>query len=198
MTVFSVLGQAGHLAGGKAIAHMRSHPEAFRRGLETITESTLRFVDVARAAGIAGIYYAVQHARYPVMSRDEFMTFGRPYDMRVLESIGDLWLNVVHIHGTEVAFDWAAGYPAPVINWHDRDTGVTLADGLRQIRGAASGGVSQWSIHQESPEQALAEARDALAQTGGRRLVLGTGCVIMATTPTRNIRALREIVANEQ
>jgi uroporphyrinogen decarboxylase len=166
--------------------------------LEAITESTLRFVDAARATGIAGIYYAVQHARYPVMSRDEFMTFGRPYDLRVLETVGDLWLNVVHIHGTEAAFDWAADYPAPVINWHDRDTGVTLAEGLRQIRGAASGGVSQWSIHQESPEQALTEARDALAQTGGRRLVLGTGCVIMATTPTRNIRALREIVDNEQ
>ena len=33
-----------------------------------------------------------------------------------------------------------------------------------------------------------------LEQTGGNSLVLGTGCVIMATTPTRNIRAVREIV----
>jgi uroporphyrinogen decarboxylase len=164
--------------------------------LETITESTVRFLEAARDTGLDGIYYAVSDARYPVMSREEFLAFGRPFDLRVLESVDDLWLNVVHLHGTEVAFDWAADYPAPIINWHDRDTGVSLTDGLRQIGGAASGGVSQWSIHQESPEQTLAEARDALEQTGGRRLVLGTGCVIMATTPTRNIRALRESVDN--
>jgi uroporphyrinogen decarboxylase len=122
------------------------------------------------------------------------MTFARPYDLRVLQSVSDLWLNVVHLHGTEIAFDWAADYPAAIVNWHDRDTAVTLADGLRRIRGAASGGVSQWSIHQEGPQQTLAEAEDALQQTGGRRLLLGTGCVTMVTTPTRNIRALRELV----
>lgn len=198
MTVFSVLGQARHLAGGKTLTHMRSHPEAFRRGLETITESTVRFLDAARATGIDGIYYAVSDARYPVMSREEFLSFGRPYDLRVLESVGDRWLNTVHLHGTDVAFDWAADYPAQIFNWHDRDTDINLADGLQHIRGAASGGVSQWSIHQEGPEQTLAEARDALEQTGGRRLLLGTGCVIMTTTPTRNIRALREFVGNEQ
>jgi uroporphyrinogen decarboxylase len=132
------------------------------------------------------------------MSRDEFMTFASPYDHRILESVSDLWLNVVHLHGTEIALEWTADYPAHVFNWHDRDTAVSLAEGLQQIRGAASGGVSQWSIHQEGPEQALAEAQEALAQTGGRRLLLGTGCVIMTTTPTRNIRALRELVENEQ
>jgi hypothetical protein len=33
-----------------------------------------------------------------------------------------------------------------------------------------------------------------MARTNGRRLLLGTGCVIMVTTPLRNIRALRQIV----
>lgn len=196
-TVFSVLGQARHLAGGETIlSHMRSHPESFLQGLETIAENTVRFLDAARDSGMDGIYYAVSHARYPVMSQEEFSTFARPYDLRILESVSDLWLNVVHLHGTDIAFEWTADYPAQLFNWHDRDTAVTLADGLRQIRGAASGGVSQWSIHQEGPEQTLAEAREALEQTGGRRLVLGTGCVIMTTTPLRNIRALRESVSN--
>jgi hypothetical protein len=38
----------------------------------------------------------------------------------------------------------------------------------------------------------LVEAREAFEQTGGRRLLLGTGCVVMTTTPLRNLRALRE------
>ncbi len=62
---------AKHLAGNETmLSHMRRNPDAFRRGLETLTESILRFIDAARATGIAGIYYAVQHAAYPLMSHD--------------------------------------------------------------------------------------------------------------------------------
>lgn len=194
-TVFSPLSQAKHLADKEPlISHLRSHPASLQRGLEAITASTIRFIEAAKATGISGIFYAVQHARYPVMSRAEFETFGRPYDLRVLEAASDLWLNVLHVHGADMAFDWVADYPAQVVNWHDRETAVSLADGLQQIQGAASGGVDHWTLHQEGPAGALAEARDALEQTGGRRLLLGTGCVIMVTTPTRNIRALREFV----
>jgi len=194
-TVFSPLSMAKHLAGNDvALSHMRQAPDAFHRGLETLTESIIRFIDAARATGIAGIYYAVQHAAYPLLSRDEFATFGRPYDRRVLESAGDLWCNVVHLHGRRVMFDLVADYPVPLLNWHDRETGIALSDGLGRFPGAASGGVSQWTLHREDPAGALAEAADARRQTGDRRLLLGTGCVIMTTTPLRNIRALRQAV----
>lgn len=196
-TVFSPLSMAKHLAGNETmLSHMRRESEPFRRGLETLTESIIRFVDAASTAGIAGIYYAIQHAAYPLLSRDEYLAFGRPYDLRVLESAGGLWCNMVHLHGIEVMFDLVADYPVPLLNWHDRETGVALADGLKQFKGAASGGISQWTIHREGPAAALAEIADARAQTVDRRLVLGTGCVIMATTPTRNIRAVRQAVEN--
>jgi uroporphyrinogen decarboxylase len=192
-TIFSPLSMAKHLAGNEvALSHMRQHPDAFTRGLETLTESIIRFLDAARDTGIGGIYYAVQHAAYPLLSRDEFARFGRPYDLRVLEAAGDLWCNMVHLHGKNVMFDLVADYPTPLLNWHDRDTGISLRDGLADYPGAASGGVSQWTIHHEGPAGLLAEVADARAQTGDRRLVLGTGCVIMTTTPLRNIRALRE------
>jgi uroporphyrinogen decarboxylase len=194
-TVFAPLAQARHLAGGETmLSHMRRHPDAFHHGLATITESTLRFVEAARATGVSGIYYAIQHARYPVMSPPEYHTFGRPYDERILAAVSDLWLNISHLHSTDIIFDAVADYPVQAVNWHDRETNLTLAQGLPHIKGAASGGVSHWTLHQESPEQSLAEARDALAQTDGRRLILGTGCVIMVTTPLRNIRALRAVV----
>lgn len=194
-TVFSPLSQAKHLAGhGLMLSHMRSHPAVFRRALEVITESTLRFIDAAKSAGISGIFYAVQHARYPLLSRDEFAHYGRPFDLRVLQAVDDLWLNIAHVHGGEdLMFDLVADYPAQIFNWHDRESGLSLAEGLQQIDGAASGGIDHWTIHQENPEQTVAEARDAVDQTDGRRLLLGTGCVIMVTTPTRNIRALRDV-----
>lgn len=193
MTIFSPLSQARHLAGQeRMLAHLRANPLQFKRALAIITESTVRFVEAAKATGISGIYYAVQHARYSLMSKEEFLTYGRDYDLQILQAAGDLWLNVVHFHSTDIMFDLAGEYPAAVVNWHDRETGWRLADGLQWIQGAASGGIDHWSLHQESPAQTLIEAKDALAQTNGRRLVLGTGCVAMTTTPLRNIRALRE------
>lgn len=194
-TVFAPLGQARHIAGGGALlAHLRSHPDLVHAALSVITESTLRFIAAAREAGVDGIYYAVQHARYPLLSRAEFAEFGRAYDLQILASAGDLPFNMLHIHSGDIIFDMVADYPVPLVNWHDRETGLSLRDGLAQIRGAASGGIDQWTIHQEDPGQTLVEARDAIEQTGGRRLLLGTGCVVMATTPLRNLRALREFV----
>jgi uroporphyrinogen decarboxylase len=198
-TVFSPLSQAKHIAGELTIqSHSRSHPALFHEALAVITESTLRFIEAAGAAGVDGIYYAVQHARYPLMGRGEFAEFGRAYDLQVLQAAGDFWLNMLHIHSGDLMFDLVADYPVQLVNWHDRESGISLRDGLAQIKGAASGGVDQWAIHQEFPEQALAEARDAMEQTGGRRLLLGTGCVVMVTTPLRNLRALRDFVGDTQ
>lgn len=194
-TIFSPISQAKHLAGNtKLLTHMREYPEEFYRGLEIITKTTIRFIEAVKETGISGIFYAVQHARYPLLSRDEFITFGRVYDLRVLEATQDLWCNMLHVHGTDIMFDLVANYPVQFVNWHDRDTTVNLQNGLTRIRKAASGGISQWTIHRESPESALAEAQDAIAQAEGTRLLLSTGCVIMVTTPTRNIRAIREFV----
>jgi uroporphyrinogen decarboxylase len=194
-TIFSPLSQAKHLADNPVmLSHLRSHPDAFRQGLEAITESTIRFIEAAKTTGISGIYYAVQHARYPLMSPAEYEMWARPYDLRILEAVNDLWLNILHIHSSDIMFDELADYPFQIANWHDRETGLSLRQGLAKIKGAASGGIDHWTLHQESPEQMLEEVEDAIAQTNGRRLLLGTGCVAMVTTPLRNIRALRESV----
>ncbi len=198
-TIFSPLSMAKHLAGNETmLSHLRHSPDALHHGLEVMTESILRFIDAARGTGIDGIYYAVQHAAYPLLSRDEFAAFGRPYDLRVLESAADLWCNIVHLHGKSMMFDMVADYPMAFLNWHDRDTDINLAEGLSGTAAAANGGVSQWTIHQEGPQGTLAEVADARARTHDRRLLLGTGCVIMTTTPLRNIRALRESVEKDR
>lgn len=193
-TIFSPLAQAKNLAGERRmLSHMRSDPDTFRHGLETITRSTIAYIEEAKKTGISGIFYAIQHARYEVMSPAEYQNFGRPFDEEILAAASDLWLNMVHIHGEKgIMFDLVADYPVQLLNWHDRDTRFTLADGLEQASAAVCGGVSRWSLLQESPEQALAEAADSRELTGEQRLMLGVGCVIMTNTPTRNIRALRE------
>lgn len=195
-TIFSPLAQAKNLAGEEnLLVHMRRDPGALCAGLETITETTLCFIRAARETGIAGIFYAVQHARYGLLSEAEYAVFGRPYDLRILEAAQGLWLNVLHLHGSEVMFDLLADYPVPVINWHDRETYPTLAEAQQRFGGAVCGGLQQWEVMvRGTPEAVRAQAADAMAQTGGRRFILGTGCVTPIVAPASNIRAAREAV----
>lgn len=195
-TVFNPLSQAKNLAGReRLLVHLRRYPEAVRAGLETITETTIGFVNAARETGVAGLFYAVQHAQYGLLSEEEYATFGRPFDLRVLEAAQGLWLNVLHLHGVDVMFDLLADYPVQVMNWHDRETWPTLAEGQRRFAGAVCGGLQRWEvIVRGDPAQVRAQAADALSQTGGRRFILGTGCVTPIVAPTSNVRAAREAV----
>jgi uroporphyrinogen decarboxylase len=177
------------------LVHMRRHPDALRAGLEVIAETTARFVAAARETGIAGVFYAVQHAQFGLLSEEEYVAFGRRYDLRVLEAAQDLWLNVLHLHGVDVMFDLLADYPVQVINWHDRETWPTLAEAQTRFDGAVCGGLQRWDVVvRATPDRVREQAADAIAQTGGRRFVLGTGCVTPIVAPTSNIRAAREAV----
>jgi len=194
-TIFSPLAQAKNLAGGDALLlHLRQHPEAVKHGLEVIAETTRRFVAAAIKTGIDGIFYAVQHAQTQLLSEAEFFEFGRSFDLPVLESAKPLWLNLLHLHGENVYFDAVADYPVQIINWHDRDTAPSLADGLNRFQGALCGGLSRETMVYGNPAAVQSEAVDALEQTNAHRLLLGTGCVVPVIAPHGNLMAARESV----
>jgi uroporphyrinogen decarboxylase len=195
-TIFSPISQARNLVGpDHLMAHLRQYPSEVKAALGVIVETTIRFIEEARRTGISGIFYAVQFASTRVMSEAEYREFGEPYDRQILSAAGDLWLNVLHLHGEEVMFDLAAGYKASVINWHDRETRPSLAVGAQKFAGAVCGGLRQWeTMVRGAPESVRAEAQSAIADMNGRRLILGTGCVTPITTPRANLRAAREAV----
>ena len=90
---------------------MRRDPDALHAGLQRITETTIRFLEEAVKTGIDGVFYAVQHGQYGLLSTDEFAEFCRPYDLQVLDAARGLWLNLLHLHGEAVMFDQVAGLP---------------------------------------------------------------------------------------
>jgi len=192
-TIFNPLAQAKYLAGDRLLADLRQHPDALKAGLETITRSIVGFVEAIRPAGIAGLFLAVQHASYDALTEAEYREFGRPYDLRILEAAGGLWFNLLHLHGQHVMFDAVRDYPVAAINWHDQETPPSLGEALGRFPGALVGGLRQWeTMLRGTPAQVTAEARAAVEQTGGRRLVIGTGCVTPITAPVGNIWAARE------
>ena len=192
-TVFSPLAQMKNLAGQRLLIDLRQHPADLKAGLETIARSTLAFVREIASTGAAGIFYAVQHATADLLSEAEFSEFGREYDLRIVEATRSFWLNVMHIHGDHIYFDAVADYPLQVWNWHDRETGPSLTDGLAKIKGAACGGIARDTVMLcGRPEAVRQQIEEAIAQTSGRRYVVGTGCVTMIPTPEVNIKTAIE------
>jgi uroporphyrinogen decarboxylase len=198
-TIFNPLAQARNLAGERLLADLRQHPEALKAGLETITQTIVRFIEAARPSGMAGIFLALQHATYDLLNEAEYREFGRPYDLRILEAADGLWFNLLHLHGTHVMFDLVAEYPVQAINWHDQETPPSLAEAKGRFPGALVGGLRQWeTMLRGTPERVGSEARAAIEETGGRRLVIGTGCVTPITAPIVNIRAARDAVESNK
>jgi uroporphyrinogen decarboxylase len=195
-TIFSPLSQAKNLVGQNSLlAQLRETPEAVEVGLRAIAETTCAFVDEAMKLGIDGIFYAVQHCQAHLLALDEFRRFGLPYDLQILDRAAEGWLNVLHLHGTNVFFDLAADYPVQVINWHDQETSPSLKVGQERFSGAVCGGLRQEeTLVFGTPDDVRREVAAAVAMTGGRRLIVGTGCVTPIIAPVGNLRAARQAV----
>jgi uroporphyrinogen decarboxylase len=196
-TIFSPLAQAKNLAGKEGLlAGLHRDPEFLHIALNVITESTVAFIHAAKKRGIAGIFYAIQHANYQLFDRAAYAKFGEPYDRRILEAASDLWLNVLHLHGVEIMYELAETYPVQIVNWHDRETPPSLQEGKSRIGVAVCGGLQRWnSLVIGTPESVVAEALDAMKSTGGGRgHVLGTGCVVPIVSPRGNLLAARQAV----
>jgi uroporphyrinogen decarboxylase len=179
-TVMSPLTLARKLSGDRLNQDLRERPEAVRPALEAITETLIRFAALAIAEEAAGIFYAIQAASRRFHTEAEYRTFGESYDRRVLESVmGRAHLVIVHAHGDELMFDRLATLPAHAWSWDGRATAPSLREGKAMIPGAVIGGLSQWrALLDPAPDEATAEAQEALAQTDGLGLIIGPGCVI--------------------
>ena len=196
-TVFSPLSQAKNLAGQELmLKHLSEDPEVILAGLDRITDSTVRYIDAIGQTGVEGIFYAIQHASSDFFDPAGYAKFGLAFDRRILEAAGGLWLNVVHLHGNHILFEIAGDLPAPVINWHDRETAPDLLEGRERSGKAVCGGLSREStLVLGDPASVRAEAEQAVRQTdGGRGLILGTGCVVPIHAPRANLLAVRRAV----
>ena len=191
-TLFSPLSLARKLSGDRLPQDLRAHPDLVTGALEAITETLIKFADLALTEGVSGIFYSIQAASLSANTEEDYARFGEPYDRRFLESIrARSVVTIVHGHGDRLLFDRLAHLPGHAFNWDDRTAGPSLKDGHARVPGAVLGGLDQWrTLRDGTPEQAVAEAKDAIAQTGGVGVILGPGCVLPSNTPDANVAAV--------
>jgi uroporphyrinogen decarboxylase len=191
-TVFSPLTVARKLAGDRLVEDLRGAPEAVEPALDAITETVAAHARAALEAGADGIFLATQTAAPEAVTAAECARFDVPRMRRVLDAVaGRSVFTLLHVHGRDIYFDLAAALPADAINWHDRLTAPGLSEARTRFAGALVGGLSEGRTLLRGPADAVtAEVRDALAQTGGRGIMIGPGCVLPLATPDAHLTAV--------
>jgi uroporphyrinogen decarboxylase len=159
--------------------------------LDTITETVIRYVAAVARVGADGVFYASQDASRDVLGEGEHARFSMPHSGRVLESLsGSTLFTMLHVHGEHIYFDRKATLPVAAMNWHDRLTAPSLADGLRRFKGAVAGGLNEKETLLEGPVSAVAsQVAEAIQQTGGTGVIIAPGCVLSLATPDEYLDA---------
>ena len=201
-TVFSPLTVAGYLVGksqSRVVRELRKHPELVRPALDRIADALVDFDRRSVDAGAAGIFYAISgYAGRDVMPEAAYRELVLPYDVAVLKQLPKkAWFNVVHLCGSKLNFGLARDLPVQVVSWSIHNQGnPSLAQG-REIAGrAVMGGLGQRaSLLYGPPPEVEAEARRAVAETGGRGLLLAPGCSVPPRAKDVNLAAMVSAVA---
>ena len=201
-TVFSPLSVVGRLANGQEAVQrwMTEAPGALQAALDAVTETLAAYTLACLDAGANGIFFATtEWGTYDVCTAEEYRTFGRPYDLRVLEAARGAPCNILHVCRPHNMLELLLDYPAAAVSWTVHAPGnPSLPEVLAQTDKAVMGGLDERHVLQEgSPEEVRAQAREALRQTDGRRFLLAPGCSISPQTPPENLRAAVQAMREE-
>lgn len=197
-TIFSPLTEAIFAAGGRAAlkAHAAEAPALLHQALTTYAANLAEFAAAAVSAGADGIFLACMGSHSDELSEVEYREFGRPYDLRVLRGAGEGWLNILHVHGeANLMMELFLPYPAHVLSWSDRLTGLSLTDVRARTDKTLMGGLHEFeTLPKGSDEQIEAEMRDAIAQVGRTRFILANGCSVPDDTDHAALGRARALV----
>jgi uroporphyrinogen decarboxylase len=103
----------------------------------------------------------------------------------------------VHLCGSNLNFELAPDLPAQVVSWSIHNQGnPSLAEGRKVSGRAVMGGLGQrGSLLYGPPPEVEAEARRAVAETGGRGLLLAPGCSVPTRAKDINLAAMVSALA---
>lgn len=202
MTVFSPLTEALYFAADHDLflRHLREDPATVHGALDTIAQNLGDAMQLYLDTGADGVFFSIQGAldesQPGGLGEARYREFGKPYDLKALHRAEDGWLNILHVHGDgNLLMDTVLDYPVDVLNWSDRLTGLSLREVRAKTTKCLMGGWHEFGALSNGPAEAiLAEAEDAIAQTGGHKFILANGCSVPDDTSEEWLEAARDIV----
>ncbi|TAK60547.1 MAG: hypothetical protein EPO22_09180 [Dehalococcoidia bacterium] len=193
-TIFSPLSVTAQLCGADATFRdfATSRPDAAHKAIAAVGETLAAYARASIDAGAAGIFFApLRWASRETCDPSFYETFGRPYDVRVLDAVSAAEFNVLHVCRNDNMLELLLDYPVAAFNWADRGNGnPSLRDVRARTSKAIMGGVDNARLHAMSPDEVREQGRDALS--AGRGVFLTAGCAIRPDTPAANRAAVAE------
>jgi uroporphyrinogen decarboxylase len=193
-TVFAPFHIAYRLAGRRILEDWKQDPEAVRQGLEAIAANSAAFAQACMTdAGIDGFFYGAFGCEKEWMSQEQFKEMVMPSDLAVLETLSTAPISIVHIHSEKDSyFDLLVDYPCKAISWEDRQAGPPVAEAKKRTDKCLVGGVDHYKAMTCTPEEIVAQGKEAIQAAGGRGLILAPGCTFFDGTPEANMLAMKE------
>ena len=202
-TVFSPLGIAARMvgaSGGKRLdvmqGYIRDNPEALHKGLQVITTTFRNYVSAILESGADGIFFATTDwASHDLLSSAEYAEFGRQYDLQVLEAMQGSPV-ILHVCNQQNMLYALLDYPVDAFSWAPSDPGnPTLKAVHREAPArAVMGGLSKTALTESSSDKAVAEAKQAYAETGGVGWICAPDCSVPPECSPANMLAVTKYV----
>lgn len=191
-TIFSPWITARRLArsGGLAAARER-YPDTLLVAMDAIATSLAGYSKQALARGAAGIFLSLGAATDDVMTAEEYQTWGRPFDLKILEAISEASFNVLHIHGNRIHFDSVLDYPVSALNWSHFAAEPSLSEGKRRSGKTVMGGIDEAGASHVSAPEISEQVKNAIREVGTRGLIVTPGCSVATDTRERSLRAIK-------
>ncbi len=196
MTVFNPVGIARRLIGDrdKFLEHLKNYPEQVTGAIERITETFEKYVPEILNAGADGLFFATLNiACSGAMPYEQYKSFCRPYDLRILKASGDSALNLLHVCDSNNYLKELADYPVQLVNWNASDpTNTNLEDNFEFLGDkTVIGGLDDlgWLLN-GTPDEVKTEVLKIKDRMAGKKFIFGPGCAISPRIPHENIMAV--------
>ena len=196
-TVFSPLAVLSRITGSTKYTQklMREHAHEVAMALHAISRTLVGYSSACLNAGAAGIFFAtVEWGSADFITIDEYESFCRPFDLPVLDAVGEAPFNVFHVCRERNHLPQLMDYPVAAFHWDVHGAGnPSLTGTASHTDKAVMGGVSHnRTMAEPAPAEVAKQAERAIVETGGKRFLLAPGCSIEPTTPEVNLRTLAQ------
>jgi uroporphyrinogen decarboxylase len=180
--------------GNPVVAHLREKPEAVSSALDAISDSIAEFSLACLDAGADGIYYAALGGEEYRFTEEEFLTYIKPYDLKVMNAImPHAEFNVLHVCKDRVRLPLYADYPGHVVNWSVHEQNLDIHAGRALFKRPILGGMDYRGVMVDGTHDEIRTAvQRVMDDVGTTGLLLGADCTLPSNTPTSNIRAAVE------
>jgi uroporphyrinogen decarboxylase len=194
-TIFSPWITARRIARSGGLETARKvHPDTLLAALDAIATSLAAYAKQALRRGAAGIFLSLGAATDDVMTSEEYKTWGRPFDLKILEAVSDAPFNVLHIHGKRIHFDSVSDYPVSALNWSHFAAEPSLSEGRTRSGKTVLGGIDEAVASHVSAPEISEQVKNTIREIGARGLIVTPGCSIATDTRERSLRAIKSAV----